>query len=135
MIDSVLASWDAVNTVLGLSAPVRDEAHYAELLAFVEECFERFGAQDSHPIWALVDIVAQRIKAYEDRLHPWPDASTPATRLTFLMDQHGLRQSDLPKVSAQSVVSDVLSGKRKLNLRQTQALARRFGVPVLVLSN
>jgi antitoxin component HigA of HigAB toxin-antitoxin module len=28
------------------------------------------------------------------------------------------------------MVSDVLSGKRKLNLRQTQALARRFGVPV-----
>ncbi|MDD2811035.1 transcriptional regulator [Rhodoferax sp.] len=128
--DSVLAPWAAVNTALGLSAPVRDEAHYTELLAFVEECFERFGAQDNHPIFALVDIVAQRIQEYEDRLHPWPDASTPATRLAFLMDQHGLRQSDLPEVGAQSVVSDVLSGKRKLNLRQTQALARRFGVPV-----
>ncbi len=128
--DSVLAPWAAVNTALGLSAPVRDEAHYTELLAFVEECFERFGAQDNHPIFALVDIVAQRIKEYEDRLHPWPDASIPATRLAFLMDQHGLRQSDLPEVGAQSVVSDVLSGKRKLNLRQTQALARRFGVPV-----
>ena len=128
--DSVLAPWAAVNTALGLSAPVRDEAHYTELLAFVEECFERFGGQDSHPIFALVDIVAQHIKAYEDRLHPWPDTSTPATRLAFLMDQHGLRQSDLPEVGAQSVVSDVLSGKRKLNLRQTQALARRFGVPV-----
>ena len=130
MADSVLAPWAAVNTALGLSAPVRDEAHYTELLAFVEECFERFGAQDNHPIFALVDIVAQHIKEYEDRLHPWPDASTPATRLAFLMDQHGLRQCDLPEVGAQSVVSDVLSGKRKLNLRQTQALARRFGVPV-----
>lgn len=130
MTDSVLAPWAAVNTALGLSAPVRDEAHYAELLAFVEECFERFGAQDNHPIFALVDLVAQHIKAYEDRLHSWPDASTPASRLAFLMDQHGLRQCDLPEVGAQSVVSDVLSGKRKLNLRQTQALARRFGVPV-----
>ncbi|NCN71172.1 MAG: transcriptional regulator [Betaproteobacteria bacterium] len=130
MTDSVLAPWAAVNTALGLSAPVRDEVHYTELLAFVEECFERFGAQDNHPIFALVDLVAQRINQYEDRLHPWPDASTPATRLAFLMDQHGLRQSDLPEVGAQSVVSDVLAGKRKLNLRQTQALARRFGVPV-----
>jgi HTH-type transcriptional regulator/antitoxin HigA len=130
MTDSVLAPWAAVNTALGLSSPVRDQAHYTELLAFVEECFERFGAQDNHPIFALVDLVAQRIKAYEGRLHPWPDASTPATRLAFLMDQHGLRQCDLPEVGAQSVVSDVLTGKRKLNLRQTQALARRFGVPV-----
>jgi len=128
--DNVLAPWAAVNTALGLSAPVRDDAHYTELLAFVEECFERFGAQDKHPIFSLVDMVAQRIKEYEDRLHPWPDASTSATRLAFLMDQHGLRQCDLPEVGAQSVVSDVLSGKRKLNLRQTQALARRFGVPV-----
>ncbi|MHB8949101.1 MAG: helix-turn-helix domain-containing protein [Rhodoferax sp.] len=130
MTDNVLAPWAAVNTALGLSAPVRDEAHYTELLAFVQECFERFGSQDNHPIFALVDIVAQRIKEHEDQLHPWPDASTPATRLAFLMDQHGLRQCDLPEVGAQSVVSDVLSGKRKLNLRQTQALARRFGVPV-----
>jgi HTH-type transcriptional regulator/antitoxin HigA len=128
--DSVLAPWAAVNTSLGLSSPVRDEAHYTELLAFVDECFERFGAQDNHPIFALVDIVAQRIKAYEDQLHPWPDASKPATPLAFLMDQHGLRQCDLSEVGAQSVVSDVLSGKRKLNRRQTQALARRFGVPV-----
>ena len=130
MTDNVLAPWAAVNTALGLSSPVRDEAHYTELLAFVSECFERFGAQDNHPIFALVDIVAQRIKAYEDRRHPWPDASTPATRLALLMDQHGLRHCDLPEVGAQSVVSDVLSGKRKLNLRQTQALARRFSVPV-----
>lgn len=130
MTDSVLTPWAAVNTALGLSASVRDEAHYAELLAFVDECFERFGEQDDHPIFALVDIVAHRIKEYEDKRHPWPDASTPATRLAFLMDQHGLRQCDLPEIGAQSVVSDVLSGKRKLNLRQTQALARRFGVPV-----
>jgi HTH-type transcriptional regulator/antitoxin HigA len=46
------------------------------------------------------------------------------------MDQHDLRQCDLPEVGAQSVVSAVLAGKRGLNLRQTAAPARRFGVPV-----
>jgi HTH-type transcriptional regulator/antitoxin HigA len=46
------------------------------------------------------------------------------------MEQHGLRQCDLPEVGAQSVVSAVLAGKRELNLRQTQALARRFAVPM-----
>ncbi|MDD5000354.1 hypothetical protein [Rhodoferax sp.] len=85
MIDSVLASWAAVDTALGLSSPVRDEEHYTELLDFVEECFERFGAQDSHPIFSLVDLVARRIKAYEDQLHPWPDVSTPVTPQAFLM--------------------------------------------------
>jgi HTH-type transcriptional regulator/antitoxin HigA len=71
---------------------------------------------------------------YENRAHPWPDTSTPATRLAFLMEQHGLRQCDLPEVGAQSVVSEVLSGKRALNLRQTQALAKRFCVPMDALA-
>ena len=44
------------------------------------------------------------------------------------MEQHGLRQSDLPEVGAQSVVSAVLSGKKDLNLHQVQALSKRFGV-------
>lgn len=126
----VLAPWEAINAALGLSAPIRSENHYAELLAFVEECFERFGANEHHPVFALVDLVADRIREYENRVHPWPDDSTPATRLAFLMEQHGLRQCDLPEVGAQSVVSAVLSGKRALNLRQIQALARRFSIPM-----
>lgn len=133
-VSEILAPWGAVNAALGLASPIRDEAHYNEMLAFVEECFERFGADDGHPVFALVDLVASRIRAYEDRTHPWPDASTPASRLAFLMEQHGLRQCDLPEVGAQSVVSAVLSGKRALNLRQAIALAQRFHVPLEALA-
>ena len=50
------------------------------------------------------------------------------------MEEHGLRQSDLPEVGAQSVVSAVLAGKRQLNLRQVKALANRFSVPLDVLT-
>jgi HTH-type transcriptional regulator/antitoxin HigA len=50
------------------------------------------------------------------------------------MEQHGLRQCDLPEVGVQSVVSEVLTGKRQLNLRQVQALALRFGVPMEALA-
>ncbi len=129
-VTELLAPWAAINAALGLSAPVRDAAHYAELLAFVDECFERFGADDKHPVFALVSLVADRIREYESRVYPWPKSSTPASRLAFLMQQHGLRQSDLPEIGAQSVVSDVLAGKRALNLRQTKALAKRFSVPM-----
>ena len=133
-VTELLTPWETINAALGLSAPVRDEAHYTELLAFVDECFERFCAIDKHPIFALVELVAARIREYENQMPAWPDASTPATRLAFLMEQHGLRQCDLPEVGAQSVVSDVLSGKRALNLRQVKALARRFSVPMELLS-
>lgn len=54
--------------------------------------------------------------------------STPATALASLMQVHGLRQTDLPAVGSQGVVSEMLSGKRHLNARQIAALARRFSV-------
>lgn len=129
-VSDILDQWGAVHAALGLAAPIRDEAHCAEMLAFVDECFERFGADDAHPVFTLVALVADRVREYETRLRPWPERSTPASRLAFLMDQHGLRQCDLPEVGAQSVVSAVLAGKRTLNLRQIQALALRFSVPM-----
>ena len=48
--------------------------------------------------------------------------------LKFLMAQHGLNQSDLPEIGSQGVVSEILSGKRELNIRQVRALSQRFGV-------
>ena len=113
---------------------MRDEAHYDQLLGVVEALMGNVATLENSPLNGLVDLVADRIREYEDRAHPWPDTSTPATRLAFLMEQHGLLQSDLPEVGAQSVVSAVLSGKRALNLRQTRALARRFCIPMDALA-
>ena len=132
-VTDILAPWAAVNNALGLSAPIRDAAHHAELLAFVDEAFDRFGDDDAHPIFGLVSMAADRIREYEAREHPWP--MLPAHRLLReLMSEHGIRQSDLPEVGTQSVVSEVLAGKRALNLRQVKALAERFGVPMEVFA-
>lgn len=49
--------------------------------------------------------------------------------LKYLMEQHGVRQADLAEIGSQGVVSEILSGKRQLNLRQIRALAARFHVP------
>lgn len=130
----ITAHWVALHETLGLGGPVRDEAHYDELMGVVEALMGNVPALESGPLSGLVDLVADRIRAYEDRVHPWPDTSTAATRLAFLMAQHGLRQCDLPEVGAQSVVSEVLAGKRALNLRQVRALAKRFCVPMEVLA-
>lgn len=129
-VTELLKPWETINAALGLVGPIRDEAHYQALLAFVEECFDRFGGDESHPVFALVDLVADRIGEYENRVHPYPvKPVTAGETLAFLMDQHGLKQADLvAELGSQSVVSEVLSGKRKINLRQAKALAARFGV-------
>lgn len=129
----ILAPWAAIDRALGLSAPIRDDAHHAELLAFVDEAFERFGDDDAHPVFGLMSIVADRIREYEAR-QAWPELP-PHALLRELMAEHGIRQGDLPEVGTQSVVSEVLAGKRVLNLRQVKALAERFGVPLAVFAS
>lgn len=49
--------------------------------------------------------------------------------LEFLMEQHSLKQTDLEnELGSQSIVSEILSRKRKLNSQQIYALSKRFGV-------
>jgi HTH-type transcriptional regulator / antitoxin HigA len=133
-LQDISAHWVALHETLGLGAPITNEAQYERTLAFVEAVFDDVAADPAHPLDGLVDLLADRIREYEDRVHPWPDTSTPATVLVSLMQEHGLKQSDLPEIGAQSVVSAVLAGKRQLNLRQIKALAKRFSVPLDVLA-
>ena len=44
------------------------------------------------------------------------------------MAEHDLAQTDMPEIGSQGVVSEILSGKRDLNVRQIARLAARFGV-------
>jgi HTH-type transcriptional regulator/antitoxin HigA len=49
------------------------------------------------------------------------------------MERHGLKQTDLSaEIGGQSVVSEILAGKREINARQAKALAVRFGVSAAV---
>lgn len=82
----------------------------------------------------LYHLLGEHLHTYE-QLSPVP-AAEPRELVRFLMDQHGLKQSDLPELGSQGVVSEILSGKRVLNVRQVRALAGRFGVDVsLFLTN
>ncbi|MEZ5673387.1 MAG: hypothetical protein R3E08_13840 [Thiotrichaceae bacterium] len=67
------------------------------------------------------------INSYETEHDPIPVASARDI-LTFLMEEHHLTQSDLREIGTQGVVSEILSGKRKLNLRQIRLLSQRFHV-------
>ena len=50
----------------------------------------------------------------------------PIDTLWALMEEHGLNQSDLPEIGSRGVVSEILSGKRQLNIRQIKILSKRF---------
>ena len=80
-----------------------------------------------HPAMNLADIVGDLIEDYETPHLRLPDTIDIDT-LKFLMQQHGLKQNDLTEIGSQGVVSEILSGKRELNIRQIRALSKQFGV-------
>ena len=74
------------------------------------------------------------VEAWESQLVPFPGPSRIGA-LRFPMEQHGLRHGNLPEIGTQSVVSEVLAGKRELTSRHIAALRQRFGVSADVFLN
>ena len=76
----------------------------------------------------LAELLTLLIEDFESKRYKLPRAK-PVEILRFLMDQHRLKQKDLVDVfGTRSIVSEVLSGKRKLNREHIQRLSERFHV-------
>lgn len=76
----------------------------------------------------FAELLTMLIDAYEEKRYPVRPAS-PVDVLRELMAANGLRQKDLaPLLGSESVVSEILSGKRELNKRHIQKLSKRFSV-------
>lgn len=89
---------------------------------------DEIGGNEEHPLADLLEIVGDIIAAYEDRHYPINDAQ-PREVLRLLMEQNNLQQKDLAgELGSQSVVSEILSGKREINARQAKVLATRFAI-------
>lgn len=106
---------------------IRNEREYDAAVKRLNELLDEIGDNEKHPLYSLLDTLGTLVHAYEEEHYPIPDA-TGVEVLRFLMDEHGLTQSDLPEVGSQGVVSEILSGKRELNVRQIRSLSQRFGV-------
>jgi len=122
----LLPAWEQFRAATDIS-PIRDEAHYARMTEMLESLLKEAGGDERHPIMGLVDIVGDLIEDYETEQHSLPE-TTGIEALKFLMEQHGLKQGDLEEIGSQGVVSEILTGKRELNVRQVRALSERFGV-------
>lgn len=108
--------------------PIRDAADYEAAVASLNRLLDAGAANQEHPLANLVDTLGALIGEY-DELHYPGGAVTPVAMLRFLMEQHGLTQAGLPEIGSQGVVSEIINGKRELNVRQIKALAGRFQVP------
>lgn len=122
----LLPAWETFRSTTDI-APIRDEAHYQRMAAILEALLDEAKGNEDHPAMGLVDIVGDLIEDFETAHHPLPE-ETGVQALKFLMAQHGMKQTDLHEIGSQGVVSEILNGKRELNIRQVRALSERFGV-------
>jgi len=122
----LLPAWETFRSATDI-APIRDEAHYQRMTAMLEALLDEATGDENHPAMGLIDIVGDLIEDFETEHHPLPDV-TGVQALKFLIEQHGIKQCDLHEIGSQGVVSEILAGKRELNIRQVRALSERFGV-------
>ena len=115
--------WTAISPLL----TIRTEREYDLAVERLNTLLDEIGTNAQHPLYTLLDTLGTVLHAYEATHHPVPDCRG-ADVLRFLMEEHGLTQSELPEIGSQGVVSEILHAKRELNVRQIRALAQRFHV-------
>ncbi len=94
---------------------------YATAVNQLNQLVDEIGDNPRDPRYRFIETLSVLIEAYDAEHHALSDASGLEV-LKYLMEQHGLTQSDLPEIGSQGVVSEVLRGKRELNVRQIEKL-------------
>ena len=120
--------WPNIQSVF--SVP-HNEKDYNKLVNLLDSLIDEVGDNESHRLSRLMETIGSLIESYESQNYPDIEGG-PINALKSLMEEHGLKQSDLPEIGSQGVVSEILSGKRQLNVRQLKLLGKRFKVSPIV---
>jgi HTH-type transcriptional regulator / antitoxin HigA len=110
-----------------LPAVIRSEAENERHIAMLEE-LDRKGSRMSAAERRMAELLTLLIEDFEEK-HYVLKAASPVDVLNELILANNLKQKDLVDVfGTPSIVSEVLSRKRKLNAEQIRKLSRRFHV-------
>jgi len=111
---------------VGSPTPIASERQHMEYLSVLDKLASKGNPTREEEKYA--EVLITLIEAYEEEHHAIPDAS-PVEVLRVLMDANDLRQKDLvPIFGTESIVSEVLNQKRKLNKTHIEKLSKRFRV-------
>lgn len=112
---------------VGEGLSIKTDKDYNLAIAILDKLLDKVGGDEKHPLFNFLEVLGTLIGSYEDD-HIEIQKSTPQEIILFLMDQNNLNQSGIPEIGPQSIVSEILNGKRELNARQIKALSKRFSI-------
>ena len=104
-----------------------NEKDYNKLVNLLDNLIDEVGNNENHPLTSLMETIGTLIETYESQYINEIEGNS-IDALNALIEEHGLKQADLTDIGSQGVVSEILSGKRQLNVRQIKILSNRFKV-------
>ncbi|MCJ8270736.1 MAG: helix-turn-helix domain-containing protein [Psychrosphaera sp.] len=127
-LENLTKIWPSIKTVF--SVPHNDQ-EYHQLVETLDTLVDEIGEDEGHQLSAVMETIGKLIVNYEEQNFAFNEGS-PIDALKYLMKEHGLKQSDLKEIGSQGVVSEILTGKRELNIDQIKRVSQRFNVSPLV---
>ena len=113
--------------VAPLLAYPKNETDYDVLVTRLDQLLDIVGDNENHPFMGLVDALSNLITSYDEKNFQIKGIKG-VNALKYLMELRQLNQSDLHDIGSQGVISEILNGKRTLNLRQIKIASHFFNV-------
>ena len=127
-LEDISKVWPTVKAIF--SVP-HTESEYQTLVNTLDNLVDVVGNNQNHELAPVMETIGNLIENYEVQEYKIKEAS-PIDVLRYLMQEHNLKQSDLKEIGSQGVVSEILTGKRTLNLEQIKKISNRFQVSPLL---
>ncbi len=127
-LEDISRAWPTVKAIF--SVP-HTESEYQALVNTLDSLVDVVGNKQNHALAPAMETIGTLIENYEAREYKIKEAS-PVDVLKYLMQEHNLKQADLKEIGSQGVVSEILTGKRALNLEQIKNISNRFQVSPLL---
>ncbi len=124
----IVSVWPQIKNIFSVPHTATE---YDNLVTMLDDLIDEVGENEAHPLSSLMESLGNLIETYENKNIPTL-SSSPIESLRFLMEEHNLKQSELPEIGSQGVVSEILKGTRNLNIRQIKKLSSKFKISPLV---
>ncbi len=127
-LENISKAWPTVKAIFSVPHSEKD---YQALVKTLDNLIDEVGNKQNHKLAPVMETIGNLIENYETQEYKINE-STPVEALKYLMQEHGLKQSDLKEIGSQGVVSEILAGKRTLNIEQVKKISNKFHVSPLV---
>jgi len=91
-LEKIANAWPSVKSVF--SVP-HSEKEYKRLVKILDSLIDEVGNNQNHKLAPAMETIGNLVSHYEEQHYPINDSS-PVDVLKYIMQEHELRQSDLP---------------------------------------